>query len=124
MLTWVLVAVGGAAGSAVGLLLLRRPSPRRLLMSTAVGCALMGAFGAHTHSAPLTALLSSGFLGSAMSLVALGAGPPIWLDSNAILRSAWEVTKRLAVYCAVGVTFALTGYLALRGGTTLYLKLR
>ena len=124
MVTWLLVAVGGAAGSALGVLLLRRPSRMRLLVTTAGVCGLMGAFGAQPHSAHLTALLGYGVLGSAASMVAIGTSGPTWLGGNAPLRSTLAVTKTLAVYCAVGVTFALVGYLAVRGGTTLYLKLR
>ena len=39
------------------------------------------------------------------------------------MRSALAVTKKLAAYCVVGVTFALVGYLAVRAGVTLYAKL-
>ena len=123
MVTWLLVAVGGAAGSALGVLLLRRPSRMRLLVTTAGVCGLMGAFGAQPHSAHLTALLGYGVLGSAASMVAIGTPAPTWLGGNAPLRSALAVTKRLAMYCAVGVTFALVGYLAVRAGATLYMKL-
>ena len=124
MVTWLLVAVGGAAGSALGVVLLRRPSRMRLLLTTASVCGLMGALGAQPHSAHLTALLGYGVLGSAASMVAIGTSPPTWLGGNAPLRSALAVTKRLAVYCVVGVTFALVGYLAVRAGVTLYAKLR
>ena len=122
-MTWILVGVGGAVGSALGLALLRRPTPRRLLISTAVICALMGAVATQRWSS-LAASLSFGVLGSAASMVALGAAPPVWLDRSAIVPTVWAVIKRLSVYCAVGVTFALSGYLAVRAGATLYLKLR
>ena len=124
MLTWVLVAVGGAAGSALGVLLLRRPSRMRLLAATASVCGVMGAFGAQPHSPNLTALLGYGVLGSAASMLAISTSAPTWLGGDAPLRSAWAVTKKLAVHCVVGVTFALIGYLAVRGGYTLYVKLR
>lgn len=119
-MTWVLVALGGAAGTALGVFVAQRQG-RRLAWTAAV-CALMGAFGAQKHSAPLTALVSFGVLGSAASMVALGVAPPVWLDRGAILPTALRVTKRLAVYCAVGVTCALAGYLALRAGVTAYYK--
>ncbi|MDW5612037.1 hypothetical protein [Mycolicibacterium sp. D5.8-2] len=119
-MTWVLVALGGAAGTALGTFVAQRQGRR--LAWTAVVCALMGAFAAQKHSASLTALVSFGVLGSAASMVALGVAPPIWLDRGAILPTALRVTKRLAVYCAVGVTCALAGYLALRAGVTAYYK--
>ena len=121
-MTWVLVALGGAAGTALGLVLTR--TPRYRLAGTAAVCALMGAFAARPHSASLTALVGIGVLGSAASIIAVGAAPPIRLDRGAIAPTAVRVTRRLTVYSAVGVTCALAGYLALRGGTTLYTKLR
>jgi hypothetical protein len=57
-------------------------------------------------------------------MVAVATAPPVWLSSDSILRSTIAVTKRLAVYCAVGTAFALAGYLAIRSGITLYVKLR
>lgn len=122
--TWVLVAIGGAAGSALGVLLLRRPSPRRLLLGTAILCGLTGVHSAYPYLPALSAPLTFGILGTAVSMVAVAAAPPLWLDSRAVLRSGLAVTKRLAVYCAVGVTCALAGYLAVRAGITLYVKLR
>lgn len=122
--TWVLVMIGGAAGSALGVLLLRRPSPRRLLLGTAIVCGLMGVHSAYPYLPALSAPLTFGVLGTAVSMIAIVTAPPLWLDSQSILRSTLAVAKRLAVYCAVGVTFALAGYLAVRAGITLYVKLR
>lgn len=121
-MTWFLVALGGATGTALGALLARRP--RWQLVGTAVVCALLGAFGVQSHSASLTALVGVGVLGSAASMVAVSTAGPVWLGGDAILPAAMRVARRLLVFCAVGVTFALAGYLALRAGTTLYLKLR
>lgn len=123
-LTWVLVAVGGAAGSALGLLMLRKPSPRRLLIGTASVCGLLGVFSAYPYWPAVAAPVTVGVLGSAASMVLISTAQPIFLDSQSILRTTLAVTKRLAVYCAVGATFALFGYLAVRAGTTLYVKLR
>ncbi|WP_244880735.1 hypothetical protein [Mycolicibacterium gilvum] len=72
----------------------------------------------------MTAPLTFGVLGSAASMIAVGTAPPVWLDRRSIRRSTLAVIKRLAIYCAVGVTSALFGYLAVRAGTTLYVKLR
>ncbi|MDA2895453.1 hypothetical protein PDG61_31415 [Mycolicibacterium sp. BiH015] len=124
VVTWLLVAVCGAAGSALGWLLLRKPSPRRLLIGTASVCGLFGVFSAYPYWPALTAPFSVGVLGSAASMVFISTTQPLFLDTQSILRSTFAVAKRLAVYCAVGVTFALFGYLAVRGGTTLYVKLR
>ena len=93
-------------------------------MATASLCGLMGAFSAQPHSVHWTALLGYGVLGSAASMVALGTSAPTWLGGNAPVGSARAVAKKLAVYCVVGVTFALVGYLAVRAGATLYRKLR
>lgn len=122
--TFALVGVGGAVGAAIGVLVLRKPSPRRLLLSTAVVCGLLGVMSAYPYAPVLAAPLTFGLLGSAASMVAVGTAPPVWLDSQSILGSTLAVAKRLAVYCAVGVTCALCGYLAVRAGTTLYVKLR
>lgn len=111
-------------GSALGVLLLRKPSPRRLLLSTACVCGLLGALSAYPYAPVLTAPVTVGVLGSAASMVLVGTAPPLWLDPQSIMRSTLAVTKRLAVYCAVAVTFAMFGYLAVRAGTTLYLKVR
>lgn len=108
----------------MALLLLRRPSPRRLLASTALVCGTLGVLSAYPYVPMLTGPLTFGVLASAASMVAVAAAPPVWLDPQSILRSTFAVTKRLAVYCAVGVTFAMFGYLAVRAGTTLYVKLR
>ncbi|WP_460356835.1 hypothetical protein [Mycobacterium sp. ZZG] len=118
-MTWVLVALGGAAGTALALVGRRRP-----LAVTAVVCALLGAFGVQERSEALTALVGFGVLGSAASMVMVSLARPLWLGGDAIAATAWRVTRRLAVHCAVGATFALAGYLALRAGTTLYVKLR
>ncbi|PRC42680.1 hypothetical protein C6A85_000000109250 [Mycobacterium sp. ITM-2017-0098] len=123
-MTWVLVAVGGAAGTALGLVLVRKPSPRRLLGSTALICGTLGVLSAYPYVPMLTAPVTFGVLGSAASMIAVAAAPPVWLDPHAVLRSTLAVTKRLAVYCAVGLASALFGYLAVRAGTTLYVKLR
>ncbi len=122
--TWALVAVGGAVGSALGVLLLRKPSPRRLLLGTAVICGLLGVHSAYPYLPALSAPVTFGVLGSAASMLAISAAPPLFVDSQSILRSTVAVAKRLAVYCAVGVTCALAGYLAVRAGITLYVKLR
>lgn len=119
----VLVGVGGAVGTALGAFLVRKPSPTRLLMSTALICGLLGILSAYPYTRVFTAPLTFGVLGSAASMIVVGTAPPLWLDSQSILRSTLAVVKRLAVYCAVGVTFALSGYLAVRAGTTLYIKL-
>lgn len=118
-MTWLLVALGGAAGTALGLVFVRKP-----LAGTAVVCALLGAFGAQPRPEALTALVGFGLLGTAASMVAVSMARPMWLGGDAVLPSLWRVTRRLAVHCAVGATFALAGYLALRAGTTLYVKLR
>lgn len=121
---WVLVALGGAVGSTLGLLLVRRPSRQRLLVGTAVTCGLLGVRSAYPFWPALTDPLTFGVLGSAASMLLFSTAPPLFLDSQSIWRTTRDVTKRLAVYCAVGVTFALAGYLAVRAGITLYVKLR
>lgn len=118
-MTWLLVALGGAAGTALALAARRKP-----LAVTAMVCALLGAFGVEQRSEALTALVGFGVLGSAASMVAVGLAQPLWLGTDALAPTAWRVGRRLAVHCAVGTTFALAGYLALRAGTTLYVKLR
>ncbi|AFM16124.1 hypothetical protein Mycch_1322 [Mycolicibacterium chubuense NBB4] len=122
MLMWVLVAVGGAAGSALGLLLMRRPSTTRLMTATAAVCGLMGAFSVQLHSPELTAVLKYGVLGTAASMLAVGVTSRTWIGGDAPLRSALAVARNLAVYCVVAVTCTLLGYLALRSGFTLYKK--
>jgi hypothetical protein len=122
-MTWVLVALGGAVGSTFGVLLLRRPTGTRLLLATASVCGLMGMLSAQLFSPKVTAVLGYGVLGSAASMVAFALASPAWVGSDAPVRSTAGITKRLAVYCVVGVTFALLGYLAVRGGATLYKKL-
>ncbi len=121
--TYALVALGGAIGAALGVFILRKPSPRRLLLSTAMACGLLGVLSAYPYAPVLTAPVTFGVLGSAASMVAVATAPPLWLDSQSILRSTLAVIQRLALYCAVGLTFALFGYLAVRAGTTLYVKL-
>lgn len=121
---WVLVAVGGAAGSALGLLILRKPSRRRPLVGIAVVCGLLGVRSAYPYWPALTAPLTFGVLGSAASMILVSTAPPLFVDSRSIVSTTLAVTKRLAVYCSVGVTFALAGYLAVRAGITLYVKLR
>lgn len=121
---WVLVGAGGAAGSALGVLLMRRPSPRRLLVGIGALCGLWGVFSAYPYWPAVTAPLTVGVIGSAASMVAVSTAPPLWLDSRAIRGTMLSVIKRIAVYCAVGVACALSGYLAVRAGTTLYVKLR
>ena len=123
-ITLALVGIGGAAGSALGAFLVRKPSPRRLLLSTALICGLLGVCSAYPYAPVFTAPVTFGVLGSAASMVVVGTAPPLWLDSQSILRTTLAVIKRLAVYCAVGVTCALFGYLAVRAGTTLWVKLR
>ncbi|WP_349269592.1 hypothetical protein MPNTM1_05500 [Mycolicibacterium parafortuitum] len=122
MLTWVLVAIGGAMGSVFALLVLQRPTRRRLLLSTAGICALAGAFSAYPYLPAFTAPATFGFLGTASSMLLVAAAPPVWVGTGSVLQSAVAVTRRVAVYCAVGVTFALAGYLSVRAGTTLYVK--
>ncbi|BBX71529.1 hypothetical protein [Mycolicibacterium psychrotolerans] len=122
-MTWVLVAVGGAMGSAVGALLMRRPTGTRLLLATAAMCGLMGLLSAQLLSPKVTAVLGYGVLGSAASMVTMAVASPMWVGGDAPVHSTVSVTKRLAVYCVVGVTFALLGYLAVRGGETLFKKL-
>ena len=123
-MTWLLVALGGAAGSAIGALLMRRPTGTRLLIAAAAICGLMGMLSAQVLSPKVTAVLAYGVLGSAASMVTMAVASPMWVGADAPVRSTVAVTKRLAVYCVVGVTFALLGYLAVRGGATLYRKLR
>lgn len=122
-LTWVLVAVGGAVGTAVGLLVLRRPSPARLTMSTAAVCGAAGALSTLVHSAALTAMLGFGVLGSAASMVAVGTAGSGWLSRDSVAASMVIATRKIVLYCAMAVSFALLGYLAVRGGYTLYRKL-
>ena len=93
-------------------------------MSTAVVCGLLGIRSAYPYAPALTAPLTFGVLGSAASMILISTAPPLFLDSGSIVRSTLAVTKRLALYCIVGVTFALAGYLAVRAGVTLYVKLR
>lgn len=121
--TWVLVALGGAAGSTIGALLMRRPTGTRLLLATSVACGLMGMLSAQLLSPKVTALFVYGLLGSSASMVTMAVTTPMWVGGDAPVRSTVAVTKRLAVYCVAGVTFALLGYLAVRGGETLYKKL-
>jgi hypothetical protein len=123
MLIWFVVAVGGAAGSALGLVLMRRPSKSRLMAATAGVCGLLGAFSAGLHSPLLTVGVRYGLLGSAASMLVVSITSLTWIGADAPLRSALAVTRNLAVYCAVGVTFALLGYLTYRSGYTLYRKL-
>lgn len=121
-MNWVMVAIGGALGSGFALLVLRRPSRRRLLLSTAGICGVLGVFSAYPYVPVVTAPITVGFLGSASSMILVAAAPPVWLGTDSILRSGLAVGRRLAVYCAVGVTFALAGYLTVRAGTTFYVK--
>lgn len=79
-------------------------------------------FSAYPYVPVVTAPITVGFLGSASSMLLVAAAPPVWLGTDSILRSGLAVARRLAVYCAVGVTFALAGYLAVRAGTTFYVK--
>lgn len=122
-MTWALVAIGGAVGTAVGLLLLREPSSTRMLTGTAVICALLGALSYYSRSPQFTALVEFGLLASAASMVAVGAPRQIWLSSHSILRSLITVSKRLAVYGAVALASALAGYLLMRIGFTVQFKL-
>ncbi len=121
-MTWVLVALGGAAGSAVGALLMRRPTGTRLLLATATVCGVMGMLGTQLLSPKVSAVLIYGVLGSAASMVTMAVASPMWVGGDAPVRSTVAVTKKLVVHCVVGVTFALLGYLAVRGGATLYKK--
>lgn len=87
-------------------------------------CGTLGVLSAYPYVPKLTAPVTFGVLGSAASMIAVTTASPVWLDPRSILRSTLAVTKRLAVYCAVGLATALFGYLAVRAGTTLYVKLR
>ena len=122
-MTWLLVAIGGALGSTVGALLMRRPSATRLTVATATVCLLLGALSSQLLSVRVSALLSYGVLGSAASMTVAGLASPTWVSADTPARSTLAVARRLAVYCVVGVTFALLGYLAALGGVTLYKKL-
>lgn len=122
-MTWILVAVGGAAGSAFGALLMRRPTGTRLLLATAAVCGLTGMLSAQVVSPRVTAMLVYGVLGSAASMVTMAVVSPMWVGGDAPVRSTVAAARKLAVHCVVGVTFALLGYLAVRGGATLYRKL-
>ena len=122
-MTWVLVAVGGAVGSTIGALLLRRPSSARLVTATAVVCGLAGMLSTQRVSPNAAAVLEHGVLGSAASMVAFALASPMWVGGDVPVRSTVSAGKKVAMYCAVGVTFALLGYLAVRGGATLYRKL-
>ncbi|MEH3138869.1 MAG: hypothetical protein PGN37_01565 [Mycobacterium kyogaense] len=122
-MTWILVALGGALGSAIGALLLRRPSSARLVTATAVVCGLAGMISAQPFSSRVTAILEFGVLGSAASMVAFALASPMWVGGDAPVRSTMSAGRKVAMYCAVGVTFALLGYLSVHGGTTLYRKL-
>ncbi|MCG7592771.1 hypothetical protein [Mycobacterium sp. PSTR-4-N] len=122
-MTWVLVALGGAIGSTIGALLLRRPSSTRLVTATAVVCGLAGMLSTQRVSPGVTAVLGYGVLGSAASMVAFTLASPMWVGGDAPVRSTVSAGKKVGVYCAVGVTFALLGYLAVRGGATLYRKI-
>ncbi|MHA0286133.1 hypothetical protein ACXYX3_06715 [Mycobacterium sp. C3-094] len=122
-MTWVLVALGGAIGSTVGALLLRRPSSARLVTATAVVCGLAGMLSTQRVSSIASAVLGYGVLGSAASMVAFALASPMWVGGDVPVRSTVAAGKKVAMYCAVGVTFALLGYLSVRGGATLYRKL-
>lgn len=122
-MTWVLVALGGAVGSTIGALLLRRPSSARLVTATAVVCGLAGMLSTQRVSPSVTAVLGYGVLGSAASMVAFALAAPMWVGGDVPVRSTVSAGKKVGMYCAVGVTFALLGYLAVRGGATLYRKL-
>ncbi len=121
-MTWALVALGGAVGSTIGALLLRRPSSARLVTATALICGLAGMLSAQRLSAWTTAVLGYGVLGSAASMVAFALAAPMWVGGDVPVRSTVSAGKKVAMYCAVGVTFALLGYLAMRGGATLHRK--
>ena len=122
---WVLVAVGGAAGSALGMFLLRKPSPKRLITTTAIACGVLGgALRAYPSSMALTAFIGFGVLGSASSMVIAAMPVQQWLSSGSILRSALTVVTRLAVYCILGVSFAVAGYIAMSIGHTVEVKTR
>ena len=122
-MTWVLVALGGAVGSTIGALLLRRPSSARLVTATAVVCGLAGMMSAQHVSSRVTSVLGYGVLGSAASMVAFALAAPMWVGGDVPVRSTVSAARKVGMYCAVGVTFALLGYLSVRGGTTLYRKL-
>ncbi|MBX7450621.1 hypothetical protein GR927_21775 [Mycolicibacterium sp. 3033] len=122
-MTWVLVALGGVIGSTVGALLLRRPSSARLVTATAAVCGLAGMLSTQRLSPGTTAVLGYGVLGSAASMVAFALASPMWVGGDVPVRSTVSAAKKVGMYCAVGVTFALLGYLAVRGGATLYRKI-
>lgn len=123
--TWLLVAIGGAAGSTLGLLLLRQPSQARLLAATAVACGSLGAvLRAYPNFTALAALLGFGVLGSASSMLTVAIPPQAWLAGSSPWRSSLEVVKRLAIYCVLGVTFAVVGYIAVSVGHTVDVKTR
>lgn len=122
-MTWVLVVLGGAIGSTIGALLLRRPSSTQLVTATAVVFGLAGMMSTQRVSPIVMAVLGYGVLGSAASMVAFALASPMWVGGDVPVRSTVSAGKKVGMYCAVGVTFALLGYLAVRGGATLYRKI-
>lgn len=123
--SWLLVAGGGAIGSALGVFVLRHPSPKRLLAVTAIACGVLGAMlQAYPHASALTALLGFGVLGSASSMVSVALSPHAWLGGSLFVPSVWVVVKRLAIYGVLAVTFAMVGYIAVSAGHTVDVKTR
>jgi hypothetical protein len=119
------VALGGALGSALAVIVCHSaPSRPRVLALNAVVCLLMGAFAAAApRSAALTALLGYGVLSNAGPLTSVLLPLPVIREPRDMWRLARRASFGLATNGLVSAAFAMTGYLAVRFGVTLYQKL-
>ena len=71
----------------------------------------------------LAPLVGFGLLSSASSMLIVGIPQHIWISHDRVVRSTWAVLRRLAVYCALSLAFAVTGYMLVSAGHTLNVKL-
>lgn len=119
------VAIGGALGSALLMLLYRRPpSAQRVLAVNICGSTLLGAFAAVQPSSLLwSALIGTGLLSNAAPLVsALLVVKPID-GSTRIFALVRRAASMLAINAFFGFAFALAGFLAVQITITAYYKL-
>lgn len=120
-----LVAVGGAVGSALGVMVLRKPSPKRVLAIAAVACCTLGAaLRAYPDSAVLSALLGFGVFGSASSMVVAAFPSQERLSGETPSSTLLTSAKWLAIYCVLGVAFATVGYMLASVGYAVDVKTR